>query len=171
MENFPGEGWANFFAAETGAAATLSGLVFVAMSINLSRILAFPHLPRRAAETLALLVGALVVCSIGLVPGQSGAVVGTEYIVVGFVAWLFPTANLVRSFRLERLASVWRLGALQPSRNAALHGGGRRDPDRPPKRTLLAGGGRAVRLPRRRAQRLGAARRDHALMHGARLTI
>ena len=111
MENFPGEGWANFFAAETGAAATLSGLVFVAMSINLSRILAFPHLPRRAAETLALLVGALVVCSIGLVPGQSGAVVGTEYIVVGFVAWLFPTANLVRSFRLERLAPVWRLSA------------------------------------------------------------
>ena len=37
--------WANFFVAEVGASAALSGLVVVAISINLSRILFFPQLP------------------------------------------------------------------------------------------------------------------------------
>ncbi|MDR3420549.1 MAG: hypothetical protein P4L80_04785 [Xanthobacteraceae bacterium] len=60
--------WANFFIAEVGAAAALSGLVIVAISINLQRILSFPQLPGRAAEMLILLVGALLACSFALVP-------------------------------------------------------------------------------------------------------
>jgi hypothetical protein len=35
--------WQSFFSAEVGAAAALAGLVAVAISINLARILAFPH--------------------------------------------------------------------------------------------------------------------------------
>lgn len=42
-------GWKNFFIAEVGATAVLAGLAIVAISINLSRILAFPELPGRAA--------------------------------------------------------------------------------------------------------------------------
>lgn len=37
--------WQTFAAAEVGAAAALTGLLFVAVSINLERILAFPKLP------------------------------------------------------------------------------------------------------------------------------
>jgi modulator of FtsH protease len=44
--------WSDFFVAEVGAAAALSGLVVVAISINLKRILTVPVLPGRAAETL-----------------------------------------------------------------------------------------------------------------------
>ena len=37
--------WQNFFVAEVGAAAALTGLLFVAVSINLKQILSFPKLP------------------------------------------------------------------------------------------------------------------------------
>jgi hypothetical protein len=32
------EGWANFFIAQVGAAAALTGLIFVGVSINLNKI-------------------------------------------------------------------------------------------------------------------------------------
>jgi modulator of FtsH protease len=79
--------WAGFFSAEAGAAASLAGLVIVAISINLARILAFPQLPGRAIETLALLVGVLLVSSVGLVPGQSMQMLGGEILVIGCSMW------------------------------------------------------------------------------------
>ena len=48
--------WSTFFAAQVGAGAALTGLVFVALSINLKQILAFPGLPSRAAEAIILLM-------------------------------------------------------------------------------------------------------------------
>jgi hypothetical protein len=44
--------------------------VFVAVSINLDRILAIKHLPGRAGETLVVLLGVLAVASLGLVQQQ-----------------------------------------------------------------------------------------------------
>jgi hypothetical protein len=44
--------WNTLLSVRAGAAATLTGLVFVAVSINLSKILTFPGLPGRAAESL-----------------------------------------------------------------------------------------------------------------------
>jgi hypothetical protein len=102
------ERWANFFIAEVGAAAALSGLLFVAISINLARVIELPHIANRAAASLAMLVAALIICSIGLVPDQPAWLVGGEYFVVGFVAWLFPTVITLRgqgSYRPER---VWK---------------------------------------------------------------
>jgi hypothetical protein len=81
-------GWSDFFVAEVGASAALSGLVIVAISINLQRILSFPHLPGRAAEMLILLVGALLACSVVLVPDQPTKLLGVE--IAGF--GLFMTA-------------------------------------------------------------------------------
>jgi hypothetical protein len=45
-------GWENFFIAEVGASAALTGLIFVGVSINLARILSFPKLPNRALQPL-----------------------------------------------------------------------------------------------------------------------
>ena len=42
--------WATFFSAELAALAALTGFVVVAISINLSRILAYSWLPSRAAR-------------------------------------------------------------------------------------------------------------------------
>jgi hypothetical protein len=49
--------WATFFSAELGALAALTGFVVVAISINLSRILAYSWLPARAGEALIGPVG------------------------------------------------------------------------------------------------------------------
>ncbi len=60
MNEIPGADWANFFVAEVGASAALTGLVVVAISINLAKILSYPSLPDRAAEAPFALVGVLV---------------------------------------------------------------------------------------------------------------
>jgi hypothetical protein len=44
--------WPYFFQAQVGASAALVGLIFVSISISLSRILAVAHLPARAMEAL-----------------------------------------------------------------------------------------------------------------------
>jgi hypothetical protein len=89
--------WANFYGAEVGDSAALTGLVVVAISINLNRILAFPSLPRRAAESLVLLVIALVLTSFGLVPWQPLPVFGVEVTVIGSGAFGFALHNYFRT--------------------------------------------------------------------------
>jgi modulator of FtsH protease len=90
--------WANFFVAEVGAAAALSGLLFVAVSINLTRVLAIEHLPERAAETLYVLVGVLVVATFGLVPGQSQTTFGFEVVGTASVVWGVSVRAQVRAY-------------------------------------------------------------------------
>jgi len=76
-------GWTAFGAGAVGAGATLSGLVFVAVSINLTRILGTPSLPARAWQTLGLLSTPMLTGFFLLVPGQSRAVLAWELIVLG----------------------------------------------------------------------------------------
>ena len=64
--------WTDLFVATAGATAALAGLVFVAVSINLDRIIGEAGLPDRALETLLLLVLVLLVSIVALIPGQSG---------------------------------------------------------------------------------------------------
>jgi hypothetical protein len=59
---------ANFFTAELGALAALTGFVVAAISINLARILSYPHLPTRAGEALVGPVGAMAATSLVLIP-------------------------------------------------------------------------------------------------------
>ncbi len=92
-------GWENFFVAEVGAAAALTGLLFVAVSINLARILAIEHLPDRAGETLIVFGGALVVATFGLVPAQSHVALGCEIGATGFVVWLSTVRTQWRAYR------------------------------------------------------------------------
>jgi modulator of FtsH protease len=70
--------WESLFVAEAGASAALAGLLFVALSINLERILKGTGLPGRAGEAIVLLLTVLVVSTFGLVPGQSPRVLGAR---------------------------------------------------------------------------------------------
>ena len=88
MHAYHASSWESFFVAEAGASAALAGLLFVAMSINLRRILEFPSLPGRAGETIAILVNVLVIASVGLMPGQSNVALGLEVLVAASVTWV-----------------------------------------------------------------------------------
>lgn len=80
--------WESFFIAQVGASAALAGLLFVGISINLNRILAFPRLPNRAFVALLLLIAVLVVSSFVLIPGQSPQLLGVEILLAGLAVWI-----------------------------------------------------------------------------------
>jgi hypothetical protein len=77
--------WSDLFVATAGATAALAGLLFVAVSINIDRILKFEGLPERALEALVLLLSVLVISIIGLIPGQGHVPLGAELLVVALV--------------------------------------------------------------------------------------
>jgi hypothetical protein len=82
MRSYDPADWQPFFTAIIAAAAGLTGLLFVAVSINLDRILKGPKfLPARAAETLATLLLVVVTSALTLIP-QSTRLIGLEIVVV-----------------------------------------------------------------------------------------
>jgi hypothetical protein len=63
------EAWHDFFIAEAGASAALAGLLFVALSLNITRILdQHAWLVARAAQSVAAMMLVLLVASIALLP-------------------------------------------------------------------------------------------------------
>ena len=104
----PGQ-WHDMFVAMAGAAAALTGLIFVAVSINLEQVLKYRALPPRAVETLSILIGLLVLSVFILIPGQSLTALGIEILVLGVI---LGTALLVKRIRLPRAAGqplTWTL--------------------------------------------------------------
>ncbi len=80
------DGWSDFYVAQAGASAALAGLLFVAISISLGDMLAFPHLPMRAASALALLTTVLFASALMLIPDQSIERAGVELIALAVIA-------------------------------------------------------------------------------------
>ena len=56
MDAYDATAWTDLYVAAAGASAALAGLVFVAVSINIERILALPGVPNRALQTLLQLI-------------------------------------------------------------------------------------------------------------------
>jgi hypothetical protein len=85
MDGFAIEPWHDFFVAQAGAGAALTGLVFVAISINLQRLLAARSVQGRAVEALTLLVSLLIVGLLTLIPGQGKTLLGIELMAFGLM--------------------------------------------------------------------------------------
>jgi hypothetical protein len=82
MHSYSPADWQSFFVAIVGAAAALTGLLFVAVSINLENILKDKSmLPARAAETLASLLFVMVAAALTLVP-QNIRLLGLEMLII-----------------------------------------------------------------------------------------
>jgi len=77
--------WQNFAVMSGGASGALTGLLFVAVSLNASRIARHAGLRASAAQTLVLFIAPLVMAAILLVPGQADWVLGAELIAAGLV--------------------------------------------------------------------------------------
>ena len=107
MQTVPGqlaETWKDFFVTAAGASATLVGLVIVAISVNLQRIIEQPQLPSRGGATVGALVLILVTSLAELVP-QSGAALAIEISVFGLVVWLlqlWSARQIVVAYRESR---------------------------------------------------------------------
>jgi hypothetical protein len=80
--------WTDLFVAAAGASAALAGLVFVAVSINVDRILKLEGVPERALQTVLLLLSVVLVSIAGLIPGQDTTALGAELLGVGVVLGL-----------------------------------------------------------------------------------
>jgi modulator of FtsH protease len=102
--------WTDLFVATAGASAALAGLVFVAVSINLERILAFRGLPERALETLLFLISVLLISVVALVPGQTHVALGVELLVIALaidaVVLRQPTIQVEEG---ETMRRSWRV--------------------------------------------------------------
>jgi hypothetical protein len=103
-------GWDNFFEAQVGASAALAGLVFVGISINLTKIIASGYLPNRAQEALLIMLVNLIVSALFLVPAQTSFSLGIEVLAGGLLAWASVTALHRDSFK--RMDAEFRSRAL-----------------------------------------------------------
>ena len=100
MTAYSAEAWGDFALAVAGAAAALTGLLFVAVSLNLDQILAYPHLPGRAATTLGALGTLLLVSLCMLAPAQGRLWLGGE---VAAVAALLAAAVVRTQMHARRI--------------------------------------------------------------------
>ena len=99
--------WGGFFAASAGAAAGLTGLIIVAMSVNIATIIAIPSMTSRAGATIATLVLAVVASIAALVPGQPLWLYGVEVLVFGAAAAVFAVDSAVRVISVRPRGSRW----------------------------------------------------------------
>jgi modulator of FtsH protease len=109
-------GWADFFVATMGAAAALTGLVIVAISINLKQILRFKQLPGRAAEALCILAGAMSAAGIALIPHQKLTAFGFEIVCVGAAVCFASIYNQIKAYlilrKLKQMQTSWWLARI-----------------------------------------------------------
>jgi L-asparagine transporter-like permease len=99
-------GWGNFFVGELGASAALTGLVFVGVSINLTKIMAAFNLPNRVLQALMALAVVLFTSSLLLLPDQSFLVMGIEVLLIGLINWL--TICLLQLSSLRKMQAQYR---------------------------------------------------------------
>jgi hypothetical protein len=97
------ESWHDFFVASGGATAALAGLVVVAVSVNIERIVKHKQLPARAAAAVGALVMALVASLICL-GTQSSLALGLELIGFGILAWLVQVYAIRNIWQRDREA-------------------------------------------------------------------
>jgi hypothetical protein len=110
MSGYDPHEWAEFGVALAGAAAVLTGLVFVSVSINLEKVLEVHGLPGRAGESIVMFAGVLILSFSLLMPGQSRVAVGVELVIGGaLLATLLVLIALPGLNKPTRQPLSWRI--------------------------------------------------------------
>jgi hypothetical protein len=90
----------------------LTGLVFVAMSINLNIIAQDPTHRYRAVGTLAGFTAIFVICGLGVMGGQDHLAVGLEWLIVSALAAVVYVYGYIQAIRLGESSVGLRSGRL-----------------------------------------------------------
>jgi hypothetical protein len=96
--------WKDFFIAASGASATLVGLVIVAVSVNIQRILEHPQLPSRGGATVGSLMLILTSSLLWLLP-QPKSILGVEILICSLLVWmlqLWSARHMIMAFLESR---------------------------------------------------------------------
>jgi hypothetical protein len=104
MDIYEASEWHDFFLMVGGGAAALTGLVFVAMSLNLYVIFHDTTHRTRAVGTLSAFVAVFMVCALVLMGRQNHVAVGLEWLVVTVIATYIYVYGYIRARRRGRSA-------------------------------------------------------------------
>ena len=104
--------WRDFFLAVGGAAAVLTGLVFVAMSINQDDVTRDATHRYRAIGTLTGMISVFVICSLALMGGQGHVTIGVEWATVAAIGIGVYVYGYVQAIRKGESNVGLRVGRL-----------------------------------------------------------
>lgn len=102
--------WNNFFLMVGGGAATLAGLIFVAMSINPETIILNATHKNRAINMLSGFSAVFMACCFELIANQSLVMLGFEW----FVLWLVAMAIFIRGYVVAIRSGMSSIGLTLP---------------------------------------------------------
>ena len=91
--------WNDFFVLVGTGSAALTGLVFVAMSINLKGVAKDATHRFRAINMLSGFTGVFIISSLAVMGHQTHRTLGTEWLVVSLLAAAINTNGYVQGFR------------------------------------------------------------------------
>lgn len=117
---FNAAAWSTFFGALVSAAAALTGLLFVSLSINLAQVVAEPLILRRSFKALLTLAWLLISSMMCLVPGQAPKDLGWHLVTTGGVLWMVVTYLQMGAMRGNRFIAWWQRALLALLAQAAV---------------------------------------------------
>jgi hypothetical protein len=112
--------WHDYFITVGGASAALTGLVFVAMSLNPGLIAQDQTHRRRAVGTIAGFSAIFIICGLAVMGGQDHRAVGLEWLVVSAAAAAVYVYGYIQAIR--RGSSSVGLRSRRLIGGTALHG-------------------------------------------------
>lgn len=113
--------WSNFFILVGTGSATLAGLVFVALTINLRGVAKDATHRFRAINMLAGFTSAFVIGALALMGHQSNLAIGIEWLVVSVLAAIINTNGYVQAFRAR--SSLYALSTVRIVAGSACYAG------------------------------------------------
>jgi hypothetical protein len=94
--------WHDYFITVGGASAALTGLVFVAISLNPGVIARDPTHRNRAVGTIAGFTAIFMVCGLGVMGGQDHQAVGLEWLIVSAAAGVVYVYGYIQALRFGK---------------------------------------------------------------------